>query len=138
MFVGEISEFDPAQDPDEKSSNQSLRDIIYGEPPKTRGLDQSGAIPEVSSKPGSVKEAMRLYAPSPKDSVVAQDRAPEQNDLKVASHAARKARGDSADVTDTSKLLSRPYYDSYKIGNETFIYNKTPWTGEPGRKQRFQ
>jgi len=71
-FSGELSEFDPTQDPDEKSANQSLRYVVYGEP-KTKGLDESGAIPKASSNSGSVKDTMHLYRSAPRD-FAAQDK----------------------------------------------------------------
>lgn len=118
-----VSEVDPVQDPDEKSANESLRDVIYGLPKKTKGLDESGGVPKPASDPGSVREAMRTFRTEVSK--------PLNETAKTESDSSKLVKGKS-ETNDTVTRLSKQFSMTQKVGNETWIYNKTPWTGLQG------
>ena len=117
------SELDPVQEPDEKSANQSLRDVVYGIPKATRGLDESGGVPKPATSPGSLKDAMRLYRSEVSEPVVEKSK-PEDDSSKLV-------KGKS-EPDDAATRLNKQFSMTCKMGDDTWIYNKTPWTGLAG------
>lgn len=120
------SEVDPVQEPDEKSANQSLRDVVYGVPQRTtKGLDESGGVPKPANAPGSVRDSMSLYrGERPKSTTIA-------DESKAKSDTSTLVKGKS-EVDDTSTLLRKQFNMTCEMGNENWIYNKTPWCGKTG------
>lgn len=117
------SELDPVQDPDEKSANQSLRDVVYGIPQRTKGLDESGGVPKPTTNPGSIRDSMRLYR-----SEVSKPSIEKEN---TDSESSKLVKGKS-ETDDTEKRLSKQFSMTQQVGGETWIYNKTPWSGLTG------